>query len=127
LGPTHGGGKALGRAIAVSGGKQRSVGAALTEENRGGGRERWHRWMAKGNGGEDGATCLPTGDDRGGVSDRGGTTRGGRRQLGGFTSRTEIDTTTCGGQVGDATRQEGLVEESTNDRRAHNQLFPNAK
>jgi hypothetical protein len=67
----------LGRAIAVSGGKQRSVGAALTEENRGGGRERWHRWMAKGNGGEDGATCLPTGDDRGGVSDRGGATRGG--------------------------------------------------
>jgi hypothetical protein len=32
----------------------------------------------KGNGGEDGAACLPTGDNGGGGSDRGGaTTRGG--------------------------------------------------
>jgi hypothetical protein len=36
LGHAHGGGKASGRAVAVGGGKQRSVGAALTRENRGG-------------------------------------------------------------------------------------------
>jgi hypothetical protein len=36
LGLAHGGGKASGRVVAVSGGKQRSVGAALTGENRGG-------------------------------------------------------------------------------------------
>jgi hypothetical protein len=36
LGPAHGGGKALGRAIAVGDGNHRSVGAMLTGENRGG-------------------------------------------------------------------------------------------
>jgi hypothetical protein len=34
LGPAHGGGKVSGWAIAISGGKQRSVGAALMRENR---------------------------------------------------------------------------------------------
>jgi hypothetical protein len=51
------------------------------------GRERRRQWPAKGNSGEDDVACLPTGDDRGGRSDRGTTTTGGRRQLSGFISQ----------------------------------------
>jgi hypothetical protein len=106
LRPAHGGGKASSRAIVVGGGKQRNVGVALTGENMGGGCEHRRRWPAKGNGSEDDAACVPTGDDGGGGSDRGGATTRGRRQLDGFISRTEIDVMTCGGQVGDDTHRQ---------------------
>jgi hypothetical protein len=36
LGPAHGGGKVSGQAVAVDGGKQRTVSVAFTGENRGG-------------------------------------------------------------------------------------------
>jgi hypothetical protein len=126
LGPAHGGGKVSGRAIAISCRKQRSVAAALTGENRGGG-EHWRRWPVKGNGSEEGVACLPTDDDGGGDLDRGGATMGGggRRQLDGFISQMEIDVMTCDGQVGDATQQAGPAEESATDRWARSQTISN--
>jgi hypothetical protein len=62
LGPAHGGGKTSGRAIVIGGGKQRSVGAALTGESRGGvggGREHRHRWPVKGNNSKNAQRAYP--------------------------------------------------------------------
>jgi hypothetical protein len=73
LGPAHGGGKALSRALAIGGGT-RGVSAqrSLGETGEGWGRERWRRWPVRGNGGEDSAEGLPTSDDGGGGSDQPG-------------------------------------------------------